>query len=222
MTTITFEDGAYRLDGDTVEEEDLVRWRDARVIEWADELAGLAIDLLGIEEEELPKGATESWAKIAIEWQSSKVTRFVDRFRARVSEIVTTAYVTAAGGASRLSDKALEDLGRMIGKQEEYINGFADDLRAGKLSPAQAVARARKYAPAATEAFERGRAVLRGFDAPAMPGEFCEGRSNCRCWWEIVEEDGATVGYWRAVSDGETCQYCAGREEAWSPYRPPA
>lgn len=208
MAGLTFEDGSYFIDGEKATERRVIAWRNDQVETWADEFGDLAARYF-------PDGGPSEAAEFPI----GRVTGFFDRLGERVGAITVSAYVTAAGGTQRMTRNAWEAVAGLVKKQNDYLAGFRDDVRSGKLSAAQIAARARRYAPSAVEAFERGRAVLRDFDAPEFPGERCEGQTNCRCWWEIGSDDKGVYGIWHTVSDGDTCSICSGNAGRYNPFR---
>jgi hypothetical protein len=82
------------------------------------------------------------------------------------------------------------------------------DLKAGRLTMAQATARANLYAGATRGTFEATRYP----GLPFYPTEGCECKSNCRCSWE---QKGDSF-YWR-LSAAEHCPTCQTRA-AGNPY----
>lgn len=202
---LSYAGGTYRDGDEALTEAELIARRDQQIDAWGDELAAISVEELG---------AGETVA--AIEFPATRIEAFAARFLRRVGEIVTSAYVWAAGGVDRVSEAGWRTVAGLVDRQELYVGGFVNALKRGELSAAEAVARSRQYAGAAVTAFEHGRAALVGVDdLPAMPGEGCLGGVNCRCYWSY-EDDGA---HWIAVGDRNTCQVCAGRAANWAPYR---
>lgn len=204
---LTYAAGQYAIDGEPVSETELVAFRDQQIDLWAAELGQIATDELGASE-----------PAQAIEFPLGRIERFAARFLARVSEIVTSAYVFAAGGVEAVTEAGWRTVAGMVARQEQFGRGFMEALRSGDLSKAQAVARARQYAGSAVGSFEAGKAALRDFDAPAYPTEDCEGGGNCRCFWSIEEFPGRIEGTWVAVGDRNTCAICRDRARDWAPY----
>lgn len=143
-------------------------------------------------------------------------------FRRTMAQAINRAHTAAyiAGTAERLkvSPKAVKGLSRAerkelqatVAAQLKYLDGFVADLRAGRLTPAQASARAALYAGAPQATY--GQARYPGL--PFYPGDGgtpCKG--NCRCSWH--EEDGAH--YYR-LGAAEHCGGCTSRA-AGNPYR---
>ncbi len=120
-------------------------------------------------------------------------------------------------------------LGRMLRDQYHYLDGFAADVAAGKLSEAQIRARAQMYMDAGHLAFERGRAEAFGMPTlPAYPGSgdtAC--LTHCRCNWMIdeVPGDGGSLLGWNAVwrlNPAEHCPDCPSNASLWAPLWVPA
>ena len=211
---LTYEDGAYQIDGEDATEEEVIAYRDQQVRDWEAELAQIAVEELGIE------GARE-----AIEFPSSRVSAFATRFLVRVGEIVTDAFVWASGGVDRVTEAGWSIVAAMVSRQTEYGRGFVAALRTGDVSDAQAVARARLYAGAAVEAFERGKSSQRGFDD--ADGEACYPASGCtrcltqcRCWLSYDERNGELLITWH-TTDEEACPDCKDFAKRWNPRRAP-
>lgn len=99
-----------------------------------------------------------------------------------------------------LSKAERRDLDKRIAYQVGYLDKFAADLRAGKLSPQQAAARANLYSGATRGTFYATRYP----ELKTVPGAGdtpCNG--NCRCY---LEQDGKKV-YWRLTA-AESCAGC--------------
>ena len=126
----------------------------------------------------------------------------------------TASYIAAVKDRTGVMPKGLsrierKELDARIAAQVKYLDGFAADLRAGKLSPAQAAARANLYAGPTRGTYY----ATRFMGLPFYPTEGSECKSNCKCSWH---QDGEEY-YWRmaAVEHCPTCQTRA----AGNPYR---
>jgi hypothetical protein len=129
----------------------------------------------------------------------------------------TAAYIAATAERLKVSPAAVKGLSKAerkeldarINAQLKYLDGFVADLKAGKLTMAQAQARAALY-PGAT----RGTFYATRYPGlSAVPGDGstpCNG--NCKCY---LEERGNKV-YWRLTS-AEHCAGCVSLA-AGSPY----
>lgn len=109
-------------------------------------------------------------------------------------------------GLSRIERKELD---ARIAEQVKYLDGFVADLKASKLSPAQAKARAALYAgPTRATYF-----ATRYPSLPFQPGEGTECKANCKCSWQQRGEQ-----YYWTLSAVEHCPTCTTRA-AGNPYR---
>lgn len=203
---LLYRDGVWRLDGVPVNQDGIAEYRDALADREADALGALALTGLARDPDE--DGP----------WEEAVVAAFLLAFMRRVSDGVTAAYVVARGGVVAVPPAEWRVVVDLVARQQGYADGFAAALRGGTISHAQAVARARLYAGATVDAFERAKAKQSGFDAPAYPGEGCRGGSQCRCYWSIVEFPDRYEAIWRAVGDTNTCDVCRQRARDWAPY----
>jgi hypothetical protein len=95
-----------------------------------------------------------------------------------------------------------KELDTRINEQLTYLDKFARELRAGKVTPQMAQARAAMYAgPTRTTYY----ATLHP-DLPFQPGEGTECMANCKCEW--VQKDD---GYYWTLSAVEHCPTCLDR-----------
>lgn len=146
----------------------------------------------------------------------------VGAFRRTMAQAINRAHTAAyiAGTAERLkvnpaavkglSRAERKELQKAVDAQLKYLDGFAADLKAGRLTPAQAQARAALYAGAARGTFYGAR--YPGLGAyPGDGGTPCKG--NCKCYLEETNEG----IYWR-LSAAEHCSGCVDRAGR-SPYR---
>jgi hypothetical protein len=112
-------------------------------------------------------------------------------------------------GPSALAKGDRARLEQAITAQLKYLDGFVADLRQGKLTMAQAQARAALYAGASRATFYG--AQYPGLNAyPGDGGTPCMG--NCKC---SLEQQGDLI-YWR-LHPAEHCDGCVSRASA-SPY----
>lgn len=129
----------------------------------------------------------------------------------------TAAYIAATAERLGTTPKLIKglskaeraELDKRIAAQLKYLDGFVADLKASKLTPAQAQARAALYAGVVRGGFYAAR--YPGLNAyPGDGGTPCKG--NCKCTLE--ERDGLI--YWR-LHPAEHCDGCVSRA-ASSPY----
>jgi hypothetical protein len=120
----------------------------------------------------------------------------------------TAAYIAATAERLGVSPKAVRGLSRAerkeldarIAVQLKYLDGFVADLKAGKLTMAQAAARANMYAGPTRGTYYATR--YQGL--PFYPTEGSECMANCKCSWEQKGDE----YYWRmaAIEHCPTCQ----------------
>jgi hypothetical protein len=128
----------------------------------------------------------------------------------------TAAYIAAT--AERLGVKPAlvkglsraerAELNARIDAQLKYLDGFVADLRQGRLTMAQATARANMYAGASRGTYY----ATRYQNLPFYPTEGSECMTNCKCSWEQKGEQ----FYWRLAA-AEHCPTCQTRA-ADNPY----
>lgn len=148
--------------------------------------------------------------------------RFVSELRALIKSTFYDEYVLARGGRKNMTHRDNGIVGRMCRAQYAFLNDFAAEINAGKLSPAQIWARSRLYTSAAVQAYERSAAEVRGITGdlrlPAMPGDGTSAcRANCCCTWEFQETATAWECTW-TLHPAEHCADCLERSVKWAPY----
>lgn len=128
------------------------------------------------------------------------------------------AYIAASAERLGVSPKVIKGLSRAerkeldarIAEQLKYLDGFVRDLKAGKLTMAQAQARAALYSGATRGMYYATR--YPGLNAyPGDGGTPCLG--NCKC---TLEQKGDLI-YWR-LNPAEHCDGCVSRAAA-GPYQ---
>lgn len=129
----------------------------------------------------------------------------------------TAAYIAATAERLGVSPSAVKGLSKAerkeldarIDAQLKYLDGFVRDLNAGRLTMAQAQARAAMYAGANRGTYYATR--YKGL--PFYPTEGSECMTNCKCSWEQQ----GTRFYWRMAAV-EHCPTCSSRA-AGNPYQ---
>ena len=130
----------------------------------------------------------------------------------------TAAYIAATAERLGVPPSAVKGLSRAerkeldarIDAQLKYLDGFVTDLKAGRLTMAQAQARANLYAGAVRGGYYAARYPgLR--DYPGDGSTPCRG--NCKCTLEDRDD-----GIWWVLHPAEHCDGCISRA-AGSPYR---
>lgn len=129
-------------------------------------------------------------------------------------------YLLARGGQNNMTQADWGRLGGLLKRQYEYIDNFARDIDAGKVSGGQIRTRARMYIDSATQAFERAKAQSLGIPSlPAYPGDgqtVC--RANCQCHWNIVDAEDHWNATWQ-LGVAEHCLDCVDNSQRWAPLR---
>lgn len=129
-------------------------------------------------------------------------------------------YELAIGGRENMTQADYGRLGGILAEQYRYLQGFAEDIAAGRMTLSQAMYRARMYINSSTQAFERARAAGYGLDLPQYPGDgSTQCLTNCKCEWDIqFDEETFTFScYWR-LGYAEHCPDCLDAEKIYSPY----
>lgn len=129
-----------------------------------------------------------------------------------------TQYLLAHGGRDTMTQADWGRLGQKIRVQYEYLQKFAADVAAGKLTEGQIAARARMYVESSSQSFEQANALAMGApDLPQYPGDGnTQCLSNCRCGWTIKELDDRWDCYWK-LSPAEHCPDCIANSIRWNP-----
>lgn len=128
-------------------------------------------------------------------------------------------YVLARGGRNAMTKSDWGRVGRQIQSQYKYLQAFAEDAAAGKMSAKQMGARAEMYLESSTQAFERGKAASYSLDLelPAYPGDgSTDCLSNCKCHWQISEHDDHWEATWK-LGAADHCGTCVSRSASWAP-----
>jgi len=138
--------------------------------------------------------------------------------RRQIKDAYVNQYMLARGGRHNMTQADWGRVGGMIRGQYRYLNDFARDIDAQKLSEAQVRARARMYINGSTRAFERAKSDSLGLpDLGQYPGDgqtIC--RTNCQCHLEYEE----TETEWRVtwvLGEAEHCPDCVTLSEQWAP-----
>ena len=128
----------------------------------------------------------------------------------------TAAYIAATAERLGTSPRLIKGLSRAERAELEtrsqaqlkYLDGFVADLKQGKLTPAQASARAALYAgPTRSTYF-----ATRYPGLPFQPGEGTPCKANCKCSWEQKGSE-----YYWTLHPAEHCDGCMSRA-AGNPY----
>jgi len=141
-------------------------------------------------------------------------------------------YMAGRGGKAQMTQRDWGILGATLKVQYRFLDGFAEDIANGRLTPGQIITRARMYIENAHQSFWRGRSEA--FGMPQMPTYPAHGDTQCltrcRCEWvfeEVREEGGVLLGWdatWVLDPDAAEvhCPDCPDLAAAWSPLWVPA
>lgn len=106
---------------------------------------------------------------------------------------------------------------RIQQEQNQYLQGFFEDINSGRYSEDRLLWRAGQYAWA-RDVYVR---YTIPFDAaalmPFLPGEDCLGRDRCRCWLTVNETEDTYEVTWHLDPGSHTCEVCQAHA-ASSPY----
>lgn len=150
-----------------------------------------------------------------------------DAFRAGMRVAIRNSHVAqytfGRGGINAMTPADFGRIGRTLRQQYAYLDRFVIDLRQGTVSEAQAANRAKMYVDSGVKAFEQGHASAWGIatQLPTYPGDTCEGRSNCRCSWDIRETDAGVECTWR-LGGNDPCGPCRQNAARYNPYVVPS
>ena len=128
----------------------------------------------------------------------------------------TAAYIAATAERLGVSPKAIRGLSRAerkeldarINAQIKYLDGFVADLKAGKLTMAQAAARANMYAGATRQGYYAARWGDWEIPPYLLPGnQAC--MANCRCKISVADNGDGTGDLTREMGGTEYhCTEC--------------
>lgn len=146
------------------------------------------------------------------------VQQWTLEMRQQVKDTYINEYMLARGGRNNMTQADWGRVGAMLKEQYRYVDGFARDIDAGKVSGGQIRTRARMYVDSATQAFERAKTESRGMPRlPAYPGDGqTQCRANCRCAWDIVDAEDHWEATW-SLGVSEHCQDCVANAGRWNP-----
>lgn len=130
-------------------------------------------------------------------------------------------YILGHGGRNNMTPADWGRIGNAVRKQNEFLQGFAQDLMTKEppLTLAQIQARARLYVDGSTAMYERARILVQGIpDLPQYPADgnqIC--KSNCKCHWQTQEFDDRWECTWVLEPAAEHCETCTSNAGKWNP-----
>jgi hypothetical protein len=107
--------------------------------------------------------------------------RWETDMRQIIKDTYIQCYLMGIGGEGQLSQKDFGSIGGMLADQYRYLNGFAQEIADGKLTPAQIEARIQMYINSARESYSRARARSYGIPDGKLPAHPGDGRTRCLC-----------------------------------------
>lgn len=146
------------------------------------------------------------------------VNQWLTDFRVQLKVNYVQQYMLARGGKNSMTDGDWSSLGEALKKQYEYMNRFAEEIKAGKLSEAQIKQRMQLYFESSGAMYEQGNAKAQGVPhLPQYPGDGATAcRVNCKCHWEIKPTEGGWNCSWR-LGAAEHCPDCVTLAGRWNP-----
>ena len=146
--------------------------------------------------------------------------QWTEQQRALIRTAYVDQYVMGRGGRQQMTQADWGTVGQKVRAQYQYLDGFAKDLAAGKMTPQGAAARAKLYTASATAAFETGKAGSYGLRLPAYPADGSTPcKVSCRCHWRIEDGDSVWNCFWvLGARDERNCNVCPDRAARWAPY----
>ncbi len=129
-----------------------------------------------------------------------------------------TQYLLAHGGRDTMTQADWGRLGQKIRVQYDYLQKFAADVAAGKLTEGQIAARSRMYVESSSQSFEQGSAMASGTpELPQYPGDGATRcMANCKCYWSIAELNDRWECTWK-LRPAEHCPDCIANAARWNP-----
>lgn len=139
--------------------------------------------------------------------------------QAAIKSVFGAEYALGRGGLNAMQPDDWQRLGQMLDEQYGYLERFAEDIAAAKLSQPQIRVRVELYVGSSVQAHEAGKAAAFDVELPAQPGDWSsECGSSDRCHWFVRRrKDGKVEATWVANIDKRTCKTCRKRAKDWNP-----
>lgn len=172
----------------------------------------------------MSEGAKEELAALTHALYRGDIT--LPQWETAATSIIKDAHIAngtfGAGGKDVIGSAGYGRIGGNLADEYRFLNNFAEAIKAGEVSEAQAVARIQQYGSASQQAYWRefgdraDRPAWDGLPAlnqvPRDGGTKCKGHCNC----EITEHSDGL--HWD-LKPGESCEDCEALN-AGGPYRP--
>ena len=139
--------------------------------------------------------------------------------RKQIKQSYLDEFALGKGGRNNLTTSNLDDLGGLLKRQFDFLHNTAGQIQNGELSEAQIQSRSNQYLNSSTQAYELGKSA--SFGVPRFPQYPADGnqlcRSNCKCRWEIIEDETEWKATWVLNPAAEHCETCESNAQRWSP-----
>ncbi|MBE9478879.1 MAG: hypothetical protein IMY80_02855 [Chloroflexi bacterium] len=152
------------------------------------------------------KLSSEYLNNISNQYTNGNITRtqFIDGMRRELKNEYIRQYMLGRGGYEQMTYADWGSVGGDLASQYRYIDGFADDLLAGDLTPGQIETRSGMYSNSAREAYSKGKdKVMRAWGADEESWYTTSGNSCVDC----LDNEAAgwqEIGYFSFPGDGST------------------
>lgn len=150
--------------------------------------------------------------------QQINIQQWVLSFRQELKKAYINQYVTGRGGIEMMTQADWGSIGGQLKRQYEFMNKFAGEIQAGRLTDAQIRQRMNLYFESSKQAYERAKATSHGLPSlPQYPGDGnTQCRTNCKCEWVIEETETEWRCYWK-LNPAEHCPDCIDNSQRWNP-----
>lgn len=144
---------------------------------------------------------------------------FRDGMRVAVRNAQAAEYIFGRGGLNAMGSADFGRLGNTLRTAYSRLERLVFDAGHGTISEAQAANRAQMAIDGGVKAFEQGRAAAWGVAGalPLYPGDNCEGLSNCRCSWTIVDGEHTIECTW-TLGGTDPCGPCQSNAARYNPF----
>ena len=141
--------------------------------------------------------------------------------RQEVKNLALQQWMLSSGGKNQFTHSEAGKLGNYLRNEYARIQGIAQQVQQGTITPGQAKLYARYQAGYTTSLFERAAANSRGAELPDYPAngnQQC--RANCRCSWKWADDGERWLVVWQLSSGAEHCPDCLRNASTWSEANP--
>ena len=163
--------------------------------------------------------------RLATDWYDEKIklSEWLEAMRQENRINYVEQYLLGHGGRNNMTQADWGRIGQAVKKQNEYLQGFANDLmnRQPELTLNQIKARARQYVDGSTAMYERATALALGMpDLPEYPADGNQQcHSNCKCSWDIKDMGDHWICTWVLDMAAEHCPDCLENAAKWGELR---